>query len=670
MTYRIICIYLCLLSIGGRLSSQNQKIAEVDSVIMAYYQNCLSNLQDPIVLSMADTLFAMATQDGDQRMQAVALCTNLDYYYYSQHEHKTDSIIEWTERVKRFARKTNQPKYYYFVWTNRLITYYLKQGELNMALIESEKVMREAKSEDYKEGIADCYLCLSNIYAAKQMAHKRLEFAIKEIELFEKYDLERYNISIRYSTAAETLIDFGNIEEAEKYLGEGCKHTNTLYQEVNIKLTYARLYLKKEEFNKAFTLLEECRQLFAANPKLKPYISALYVAWVNYYTATEEYEKALEMADLYEESLIEKGEHVSIAQLNKRKGNIYWHINNKEKAAEFYRLSLEELEKEKGLNEEKTTAEFATLLNMQNLTYEKQELERLAKKKQLHHMQVIITLLAALLFFVGFFLYRQRKSNRELRESRDELDQKNQALLRAEKELKQAKELAEESSRLKTVFIQNMSHEIRTPLNSIVGFSAVLAEVFSDGNPEVKKFTELIGQNSHMLLKMINEILCISDLDKENQEISYGKVDINDCCLRAIEEISPFINQGVKLLFTPSTENLIIESNEELLMHILRNLLDNAAKFTSSGEIILDLQIEPNKEMRLSVTDTGMGIPADKHEAVFERFFKLDDFKQGTGLGLSISRLAVERLGGKLTIDKNYTQGTRFVFNIPLHSSL
>lgn len=667
MPYKRIIIYIFFLFVGNSLCAQQQKAAEVDSVVMAYYQKCLRNTQDPIVLSMADTLFRMAGDEGDERMQAVALCSKLDYYYYSRHENKKDSIMAWVERIQSFARETNQPKYYYFVWTSRVVNYYLRQGEYNIALLEVEKALKSAEMDDYKEGIADCYLSLSNIYISKMLPEMALDAVKKEIELSEKYDLERYNISSRYAVAARLLIFADREEEAVGYLEKAKESVQNVQHEVNAKLVQAEFYIRTGQLHKAGKLLSECQQKFETDKSLWMHLNTLYPVEVDYYLETKEYNKALRSIALHEELLRQKGDKPSIPRLYKAKADVYWAMNQKDSAANLYKLSLEELEKVKVDSEEKAIAEFATLLDMQRLSDEKNELEELSQKRLLYHAQTILISLLVILTIVIVFFYRQRLLNRRLVRSAAILNDKNRTLIRKEKELKEARDRAEKNSRMKTRFIQNMSHEIRTPLNSIVGFSAVLSEIFSGENEELKLCAKNIEQNSLLLIKIIHDILSISDLDDPHKPVDYKPVCINDCCLRAIEEIRPLLADKVTLSFTPSPDDPVIESNEELIMHVLRNLLSNAVKFTSSGEVRLDFEIDKDRnELQFVVADTGIGIPVDQHQLVFDRFVKLDDFTQGTGLGLSISRLAAERLGGYIVIDSKYTQGSRFVFGVPL----
>ena len=660
-------ICLLFLFVSGNASSQGQHIAKIDSAILVYYQKCLDKIAQPVVLQMADTLLTMAQNNGDLRMQSVALCTKLDHYYYIRGEsNNADSIIVWVQRIKDFAKKTNQPKYYYFVWSSRLINYHLGMGEYNIALVEAEKMLKEAEAEDYKEGIADCYGCMTNIYSVKMLDKKKLEFTLKEIEMFEKYNLERYNISIRYASAAEMLINEQEYDKALRLLEKAMENVNSSYHKVFAKIGYISYYLAKEDIQQAGKLLKECRQLYAEDLSLDRQTQYLYSIEYSYYNKIKDYNEALNALSRWEKELIRRKEPALVTYLIKKKADLYWNMEKKEIAGELYRQYLSEQEKEQEKNEEITTGEFATLLDLQKLNAEKKELELLSQKKQLHNIQLTVLFLAVLLAIVIFFLYRQSVLNRKLRKSRDELNEKNRILLKAEDELRKAKEIAEQSSHMKTVFIQNISHEIRTPLNSIVGFSAVLADLFSGENEDIMQFASLIEENSQLLLKLVGDILDISDLD-DDVELEYRPVNVNTCCVLCIEETKPMLNDNVEIIFNPGCAELTIESNLEKLLLVLSHLLSNAAKFTQQGKITLGYEIrEAEKQLLFTVTDTGIGIPLDEQEHIFERFVKLNEFTQGTGLGLPISRVIAEKMGGYLILDKEYTEGTRFVFCIRL----
>lgn len=259
-----------------------------------------------------------------------------------------------------------------------------------------------------------------------------------------------------------------------------------------------------------------------------------------------------------------------------------------------------------------------------------------------------------LMLIVGLFiLYEKNKKLRHKLEINRE-------------ELIEAKEKAEESDRLKSAFLANMSHEIRTPLNSIVGFSNLLiSDEFSE--EERKEMNKVIAQNSKLLLTLITDILDISGLETGKLNFVFKTTDLNILCQQVFATIHHIKKPAVNYRFEPEKDGLTINTDSHRLSQVLLNLLTNANKFTEKGEIVLKYQLtDNNKKILFSVTDTGIGIPKEQHDKLFERFGKLDTFRQGAGLGLAISKQIVTRLGGRIWIDSDYTRGARFFFSHPL----
>ncbi len=656
------CVFLQL--VLGTVFAQTVDSTHIKNM-HAYYKKHFSDPTDPIVLTASDTLLDMAIRCNDTVMSKIALGAKLDYYYYGQGENRTDSVIAEVNRLKRFARSVGNAELYYWAWAARLVNYYIIQGEYNIALLEAEKMLQEAKKEGKQESIAECYYALANVYAAKGLMKKSQEFMLKEIDIFENTDVVRYNISCQYSDAAKIYIDLGEEEKAPELLKKALKAVKSPYHEVTANLVYVSLYLAQGDTVAARQALEKCRQMYADEPSLKRHIHYLYDVEIDYDWKVGNFQKALNVLDERETELKRKNNLATLMQLRKTKADILWDMNRKEEAAGLYRDFLLEQKKEKERNEEVATGEFATMLNLQQLTAEKGRLEKISQEKQLQNTRIILFSVIGILCVVIVFLWQQRKLNAKLEKSRDKLDEKNRILIEAKEELRKAKEVAEQSNWLKTMFIQNMSHEIRTPLNSIVGFSGVLVDMLDD-KEDIGQYVALIESNSKLLLKLVGDILDISILDSE-VEIKHNAVDVNACCQASIDAAGTLFSPDTKLVFKPACDELIINSNYNYIVQVLDNLLSNASKFTHEGSVTLAYEVKKEtNQLIFTVTDTGIGIPIDEQEHVFERFVKLDNFSQGAGLGLSICRIVAERLGGFLIIDREYTQGTRFIFCVSM----
>lgn len=244
----------------------------------------------------------------------------------------------------------------------------------------------------------------------------------------------------------------------------------------------------------------------------------------------------------------------------------------------------------------------------------------------------------------------------------------HQKLLHQGKELLVAKYNAEQANLMKSRFIANMSHEIRTPLNAVMGFSQILTNDQIELTAEEKQqYGEMIMVNGELLLKLINDVLDISKIDAGKMHFNKGEYDVVSLINTAAQSALVNKKPGVDIMVETRVEHLMIATDRERLLQVLANLLNNAKKCTDSGKITISLDQYPEQRIiKISVSDTGCGIPVEKAEEVFERFKKLDAFRQGTGLGLPICKSIVEELGGKIWVDTDYTDGARFVFTHPM----
>ena len=232
----------------------------------------------------------------------------------------------------------------------------------------------------------------------------------------------------------------------------------------------------------------------------------------------------------------------------------------------------------------------------------------------------------------------------------------------AENELRLAKEKAEKADISKSAFLANMSHEIRTPLNAIVGFSQLLPA--AETAEEKKLYSGIINQNSDILLQLINDILDLSKIEAGTLEYIKRPMNLGEVCRTIYAVHKERVKEGVTLVFDNEDENLFIEGDQNRIMQVITNFLTNASKFTYAGEIRLGFE-RTDKNIRVYVKDTGIGIEPEKVDHVFERFVKLNSFAQGTGLGLSICQMIIEKIGGEIGVTSELGKGSTFYFTIP-----
>lgn len=234
-------------------------------------------------------------------------------------------------------------------------------------------------------------------------------------------------------------------------------------------------------------------------------------------------------------------------------------------------------------------------------------------------------------------------------------------------ELCLAKEKAEESNRLKTAFIANMSHEIRTPLNAIVGFSGIIAQ--STTNEKTQELAAIIQHNNSLLLKLINDILDLSNIESGAFELTNYDFDINKLLSQLCEEYKIELSSSVELIEAKPLKNGMMRSDKRQVYQVMENLMSNAIKFTKKGSVTIGYYPPKDGKIRLFVKDTGCGIPKNKLNTIFGRFIKLNNFEQGTGLGLSLCQLIADKMGGHVGVFSEVGKGSEFWFEIPYEFS-
>ena len=241
-------------------------------------------------------------------------------------------------------------------------------------------------------------------------------------------------------------------------------------------------------------------------------------------------------------------------------------------------------------------------------------------------------------------------------------------LKRAHQRMKEAQLKAEEANQLKSAFLANMSHEIRTPLNAIVGFSNLLSMV--EDKEEMLEYAGIIETNTELLLQLINDILDMSKIESGMYDFHVTQVDANQL-MSEVEQVARLRirTDEVSLSFAERLPQCVFHTDKNRLIQVLTNLVVNAIKFTSQGEIQIGYRLQDAHTLYFYVSDTGCGMSAEQCEHVFARFVKYNTFIQGTGLGLSIYKMIIEKLGGEIWVQSESGKGSVFWFTLPYRAS-
>lgn len=582
------------------------------------------------------------------------------------------------------------------------------QGNYNSAINYYQKAIRIFEELDNTSGIAKCYNNIGMVHWKQNNYDRAIEYYKKALAINEKNDrtigmaacynniaiiyksLRKYELAIKHYKKSLTICEelghqngiaicFNNIgmlyEEQKKYssalnyyqralnlrrhIGDKNGIASTLGSLAGLNIKLAKLSDNNEN-------------------KHKKYVKAF-----NY--ATEDLRIAKEIGALFTEMEAYNFMSESLAGLRKF-----------EESLDYYKLHVELKDslfnKEKNEQIEEMEVKYQT--EKKQLEIENLEKENLLKAVKLEKMQIRQILSYGIIFVAVFIIIsliiirnKLRKKNatifeqnEEIRTQKDELETHRNHLEKLvdkrTKDLKIAKEKAEESDRLKTAFLANMSHEIRTPMNAIIGFTDLLND--SELTDETKvELTGLINHNSDTLLHLIDDIIDLSKI-----ESGQLKIDKRECKIDAIFNLLFEIFNERKDILSKSKINIIVNNklkNEQFklftdpirLQQILSNLIDNALKFTEKGfvEYGCSFSDKSDQELTFYVKDTGIGLYPDQQDQIFNRFNKIEEDKRklyrGTGLGLSISKNLVELLGGKLWVESEKDNGSVFYFTLP-----
>lgn len=576
-------------------------------------------------------------------------------------QNNLDSLLYWVNWIDSLSIVRNEIPKELLSIHNSLCRSYLVNGEYGLAMNEAVKQQIMAEKSNNKMGFVYCNENLGMVYTQTS----RYKEAIDAFETCLALLKETGN-AVYESQIADVLIRVYMIvseyEKAERlldYYDTIIKVFKLQGKDYLVGDAYSMLYASRIQL---YSRMNEPDKVKKAMNDLKPYleyvsrpyISVVYnLAMANYYFMQKDYLKALDYINKSEEINVTFDFKIQILNI----------LGRKKEALEVYQIALNKM-KDKNL----TTyiRQIDQLRTIQTLNEEEQQNQSLHRQQQQLKNQknqvIVLSSFAVILLVSLSFLVRYLVRTKKLR---NVLSIEKQSLNKTQENLRVTKDKAERAERMKTEFVANISHEIRTPLNAIIGFSDLLQD--SD-EEERAEYIKVIDNNSDLLLNLVSDVLDLSRLDTDKYSLNIQEANIEGCCEQVINTICNKVPEGVKLTFTHPENPFMAQTDPLRLQQLLLNLLGNACKFTEKGDINLDYRVDTRiGQIVFTVTDTGCGIPPNKQDVIFERFEKVNDFKQGAGLGLSICMAISNCFGGELYVDSAYTNGARLVFKCPIN---
>ncbi len=593
-----------------------------------------------LLFSLLFTLIATNLMAEEQKDTAFA---NLYRRYFQLYTEGNESIFyDASAKMKDYYLRNNKYDSYYKIALNEIL-YDTEQGKTYRAIKKCNNLLNEMNARG-KRRYHIVYSAMGSIYDMRgnyRMAKKYFQDALNACEPNDTGSL----ISI-YSRIASLQAHREPLKakEINELFGKmAVKHPQYYKVHTVLKAEIAFYLNDRQQYEEAY---RQFQQVNKEHPLLDVYGKDLMTMVKA--TFDGNYSKALDILqhDSPDFDALDRCDmRIRICEL----------MGNKERAIKevAYRRDLRD-----SLNSDmmfESINEINAEMGLQRMKEEALEKEKKATKRQNLLLSIaLIMVVAALGLVISRNLMRRHYQKK---------------LMKQNKELEVALSRAEESDRMKDSFIKHVSHEIRTPLNIITGYTQIINNPEYDLTEEERsRMLSDISKNTQEITYIVNELLEVAE--NESREY-YPKEDIlhvNSFFYKLLHDCEMYNTNHLTLHYSSTVDNnFTIKTNRRVLEKVIIQLMMNALKFTPEGTVTMDIQPSSNDDMlRVMITDTGIGIPEEHRDHIFERFYKVDTFKPGFGLGLTISRKLAVLLGGSLVLDNEYRNGSRFVLYLPI----
>ena len=581
------------------------------------------------------------------------------------------TLKNYSQTIKQAEEAEVQMEWFYSheQWDNYYRTWQLKanalsaQGKLQQSLQETQRMLDDAKERNNKLGRAMAYKQIGVIYLNMKQTEPAVEALQHYAELMKDEEDDFSSLSSIYYRMAKAY-DYDKAYDKELQLTN--EWYDFLYSKVgkvkvaDVRECWHACYLARAAAFIGLNKLDDA-ELALDTAAHHAHLINRTLSFHHYYKMQARYNlargdaaKALLYADSVSLTTNERDDHIEEVR-----AQALLMLGQDAEAAQIFQRLYHEKDSLFGRDARQHLDELNTLFQVDELKMEQQRMKILYIF--LAASSIVLALLL-LLFYGWRNAIRQKKANEELRV---------------------ANERAKVSSKMKSEFIRNITHEIRTPLNIVSGFTQILtAKDIVLHEKDKRDIQQRVIENTDRITEVVDRMLELSDANSEalierndqtnvvdivSQAVDHSKIALHTRSGRStFDDAIPqrIKNAGSTVVFEVNQIQMIhLRTNEIYAIRALSQLLENAVKFTHEGSITLSMTYTSDK-VRFIVEDTGIGIPADQTEHIFDEFYQLDPFAEGTGIGLTVARSIAQRMGGNLWLDTDYKEGSRFILEL------
>lgn len=591
-------------------------------------------------------------------------------HYYKNVEH--DSLATLTPIAMDFFSRNRQWQQYYTAWclyVNDLVW----NGQMDQGFAEARKMHEDAIKRNNAFGLSEAYTAMGIAYHFQKNNSESARCYQQALKHYPKNADQTVKLNI-YSYYCQVLVDAKDFQTMGDVLAEWKAFLDHLTDGKDDTKENAHKYFRfhRENYKYHFGLgryrlasieLDQMKHYLELETDCEMYEAQVAGFRTQLAMARKDYNEAMSWSDV-EIDLCRDQDFNTFLNALKHRTEVLQTLGHYKEALRAYN----DYDRQK---DSIIKADSRQQLNELNKRFEVDELKAQQERSELEHdrelLQIYLFATVAAIFLLMLFIYVRHRAAHRLKKAHAMLEQSNEELQQSYEKLKVANAKAEESSKMKTNFIQQISHEIRTPLNILSGFTQVVTTPGLDLDDEERQdINRQINENTNRITSLVNKMLELSDANSQATIQRTDQVSASQIVMQAIEASA--INRAQHLTFIvlmgDEAEETLLTTNLRQASRALTQILDNARKFTKQGTVRILTTIS-SKTVNFIVEDTGIGVPASEADHIFEEFVQLDEYYDGTGIGLTVARSIARRLGGDVILDKTYSPGSRFIMRLP-----